>query len=114
MFPAHRPLRNVVEGVESLHSHTRGSRTGAATSSASQRESMLHHGVVDQAHIEGVGEGRWGFQGCPSSWSCRSPRLAEAVEGADAGGELMGKKGFWGPGRITVTPVLCVGVSTVA
>ena len=71
-------------------------------------EHVLHHGVVDQAHIEGVGEGDGGLQGAQLLELQEPRRLAEAVEGADAGGELMGK-GVLGAGQDHGDPGLVRG-----
>ena len=100
--------------VESLHSHTRGFTDRSTTPSASQRESMYSTMASWTRPTLRVLVRAMGVSRVPSSWSCRSPAvLPKPLKGQTPAGSLW-VKGFWGPGRITVTPVLCVGVSTVA
>ena len=80
LFLSHRPVPDVIErAVVALADH-RVHRLDGIAPGLCLAAHVLHHGVMDQAHVQGVGQGNGGLQGAQLPDLHQPRRFAEAVK----------------------------------
>ena len=87
----HRPVADIVEGGVVALAYHRIEGTHGDPLHLAAAGHVLHHRVVDQTHVQGVGEGDGGLQ-TAQLLDLHEPRaLAEAVEDKGCGGQFVDK-----------------------
>ena len=104
----HGPVQDVIEGGIVALAHHRIERAHGHPLAVTAADHVLHQRIVDQAHVEGIGQGNGRFQGAQLLDLHKSRALSKAVEDKGGGGQLV-DKGIFRTGKEDGHPRLMGG-----